>query len=412
MKTKRIFFALLLCIVMIVSSMSVSFASNSSDTGLVPTNGSILETQDQTVALNNEIGYSSEELKSMERFDKAFLKNQSKASEAYQKLIKSFGTVGIPDASDFPEYYGGAYINDEGKLVINVTSNTTSISQDFNKRTGTDEFILKPSKYSFKMLTKIMDTLNTYKLKKADSPISANFNSYALLDAQNSIVVYLDEYNQEQIEAFKKQVLDSSAIEFKKATGKVKDEINVNPGSSITSGGSGGSVGYRARRGGVDGIITAGHVAAFNADVEKDGTIFASCTAREFSGSVDASFCRITNSNYTPTNTLEGTSNTLSTTISEPGVGTVINKIGASTGHTSGKIISTNASATYLGVTFTNLTSADYVSAAGDSGGIVYSYIISTNTRLTLGIHVASDGTTRYYVKANQINSALGTSRY
>lgn len=83
-----------------------------------------------------------------------------------------------------------------------------------------------------------------------------------------------------------------------------------------------------------------------------------------------------------------------------------------STGHTSGKVISTNASVTIGGVTFTNLTSADYSSAPGDSGCIVYSYISSTNTRLTLGIHKASDGTTRYYVKANQINSALGTSRY
>jgi len=390
----------------------MSFASNSSHTGLAPTNGSILGAQDLGVAFDNETGYSSEELKSMERFDQAFLKSQSKASEAYQKLVKSFDPVGTPDASDFPEYYGGAFVNDEGKLVINVTDNAASISQDIKKRIGTDEFILKPSKYSFKTLTGIMNTLNTYKLKKADSPISANFNSYALLDAQNSIVVYLDEYSQEQIEEFKKQVLDSPAIEFKKATGKVKDEINVNPGSSITSGGSGGSVGYRARRDGVDGIVTAGHLAALNADVEKDGTVFASCTARQYSGSVDASFCEITDTDYTPTNTLDGTSNTLSTTISEPGVGTVINKIGASTGHTSGKVISTNASVTIGGVTFTNLTSADYSSAPGDSGCIVYSYISSTNTRLTLGIHKASDGTTRYYVKANQINSALGTSRY
>ena len=83
-----------------------------------------------------------------------------------------------------------------------------------------------------------------------------------------------------------------------------------------------------------------------------------------------------------------------------------------STGATSGKIISINASFTVSGETFTNLTSADYESASGDSGGIVYSYISSTNTRLTLGIHKGSLGSTRYYVKANQINSALGTSRY
>lgn len=391
MKARKLI-PLLLSIIMIVLLTSVSFASEPSDT--------------------KEIGYNSVELKSMEQFDKAFLINQGKASEYYQKLIHSFNAAGILKATDFPEYYGGAYINDEGKLIINVTSNTASISQDFNKRIETDEFILKPCKYSYSKLTSIMDTLNTYKLKEAASPIWANFNSYALLDDQNSIVVYLNEYNQEQIDMFKKQVLDSSAIEFRKAVGEIRDEINVNPGSSITSGSSGGSVGYRAKLDGVVGIVTAGHLASLNDDIEKGGTVFATVTAYQESGSVDASFCEITDSDYTPTNTLDGTSNTLSKTISEPGVGTVINKIGASTGHTSGKVLSTNASLTVNGETFTNLTSADYTSAPGDSGGIVYSYIASTNTRLTLGIHKAASGTTRYYVKANEINSDLGTSRY
>ena len=229
MKSKRIF-AFLLCAVMLFASTSVGFASNFSDTTLAATNGSVLE------------------LKSMERFDKTFLENQSRASKAYEKLIQSFGSVGILKASDYPENYGGSHINNVGKLVIYITGDITSNRQDFVQRTGTDEIILEPSKYSYKMLNEIMDTLNTYKLEKADSPISANFNSYALLDAQNSIVVYLDEYNQEQIEAFKKQVLDSPAIEFEKTIGIGQNEINVNPGSYITSDGFGGSVGYRARR--------------------------------------------------------------------------------------------------------------------------------------------------------------------
>lgn len=103
---------------------------------------------------------------------------------------------------------------------------------------------------------------------------------------------------------------------------------------------------------------------------------------------------------------------TLSTVINDPGAGTVINKVGMATGHSSGTIISTNASATYNGVTFTNPTTANYHSASGDSGGIVYSFIPSTNTRPTLGIHTAASGSTRYLVKANRINAALGTSRY
>lgn len=76
------------------------------------------------------------------------------------------------------------------------------------------------------------------------------------------------------------------------------------------------------------------------------------------------------------------------------------------------KVLSTNVTVTLDGITHTNLTSADYSSSGGDSGGIVYSYVSSTNTRYTLGIHCAAVGSTRYYIKADEINSALGTSRY
>lgn len=103
---------------------------------------------------------------------------------------------------------------------------------------------------------------------------------------------------------------------------------------------------------------------------------------------------------------------TLSTTISEPGVGTVINKRGMKTDATSGKVVSTNASWTINGVTFTNLTSATYDSDNGDSGGIVYSYVSSTGTRLTLGVHKGRKDGNAHYVKANELNRSLGTSRY
>jgi len=92
LKFKRIF-SLVLSVAMLVASVSVCSASD--------------------LAVTNSC-YSSAELKSLERYDKTFLENQSRASEVYEKLIQSFGTVGMLKASDYPEYYGGAYINNEG----------------------------------------------------------------------------------------------------------------------------------------------------------------------------------------------------------------------------------------------------------------------------------------------------------
>lgn len=92
---------------------------------------------------------------------------------------------------------------------------------------------------------------------------------------------------------------------------------------------------------------------------------------------------------------------------------TKTDKIGASTGHTSGKITSINATITYSdGTTLTNMTEVELYSEGGDSGGIFYSYVSSTNTRYTLGILTGGNGTTTSYSKANEINRGLGTSRY
>lgn len=64
----------------------------------------------------------------------------------------------------------------------------------------------------------------------------------------------------------------------------------------------------------------------------------------------------------------------------------------------------------------TNLTFVKTTSSNGDSGGIFYSYVSSTNTRYTLGIllgDIPLNGVTGIlYSKANQINKAFGTVRY
>ena len=57
-----------------------------------------------------------------------------------------------------------------------------------------------------------MDTINEYKCANSDSYVADNFNSYALLDAQNRVEVRLDEYSEEKIQEFKDNVLDSDMI--------------------------------------------------------------------------------------------------------------------------------------------------------------------------------------------------------
>ncbi len=354
------------------------------------------------------------EQESIEKYGLDFLVKQENSYLNHEKLMKSFNMSKSND-SIYPDYYGGSYIDNNGNLVIYIKD--IDISQDkFQKsidtELGINDFTVKSAMYSYNELNSVMDMLNSYKSNNPDDIVANNFNIYWLSDRENTIVVELDEMNEEQISLFKKAVIDSPIITFKESEGTPVKQVNVNPGQKISRSTFDASMGYRAKKNGVVGIVTAGHFASLNALINVSGTDIGKVTARQESGSVDAAFIEITNSSYTPTNTLNGTSNTLSTTISQPGVGTVINKLGYKTGATTGKILSTNVSITLDGINHTNLTSADYTSDYGDSGGIIYSYISSTNTRYTLGIHCAEVGSTTYYIKADEINSALGTSRY
>lgn len=337
---------------------------------------------------------------------------QENAAAAYDELLASFSTTYSNFGEKvYPDYYGGSYVNDDGQLVIYVTDDM----QRPAALSDNADVIYVPCTYSYNELLSVMDTLNDYKFSHPNDIVANNFNEFGLYDSENRVIVKLDDLSDESIKEFKENVCDSDVIEFEPGSGPIVRDVSVNAGDKISYSGGSASIGYRVKRNGVVGFVTAGHAADRKGKpIKYNNTTFASCEDTQIEGNADAAFCVITNSSYSLTNTLSGTSNTLSTTISEPGVGTVINKIGMATGHTSGKVLSTNVSVTFSdGLTTSNLTSVDYDSDAGDSGGVVYSYIGATGARLTLGIHTGSgsDGT-GYYTKANEINAAFGTSRY
>lgn len=118
---------------------------------------------------------------------------------------------------------------------------------------------------------------------------------------------------------------------------------------------------------------------------------------------------------YPPSNLICNTASyTLSTATSLPGKGTLVNLRGATTNTSSGYILSTDATVydPQFQTTFTNLTTADYHTAGGDSGGIIYTYISSTNTRYTVGINKGVKDGIAYFVKADLALDGLGVSRY
>ena len=175
--------------------------------------------------------------------------------------------------------YGGAYIDDVGNLVIYVKEETSAaklrindIGQEIKQVINSHDFISKPATYSYNELNSVMDTLNSYKYENVNCAVANNFNLYWLSDTDNNIIIELDKFNEREIQNFKQQVIDSPIIIFKESSGKLINEVNLNPGQKISSSSASASMGYRARRKNasgvsVDGLVTAAHFASTNTSV-------------------------------------------------------------------------------------------------------------------------------------------------
>lgn len=348
---------------------------------------------------------------------------QWQAIQYYNRINEAFGASADKDNSaaiaSYPDYYGGAFINDQHKLVVYVTGNIATSRQKIADITGSNDIIIRPAKFSYKALTAIMENLNQIKLSNARRSSTENFSTWALMDAENKIVVELEDFSDQKIAEFKETVMNSPAIEFRKSAGRIALEASLDPGCKAAvnvSGTSYGSFAFRARRtsDSKKGMVTAGHVVSVGGTIYYSGSSIGTCSASVQSGSVDAAFIPVNDTvAYTPSNTLCGTATVLSTSTSLPGTGTLVNMRGATTGTSSGNIISTNASTTTsAGISYTNLTSANYTSAGGDSGGIIYTYVSASNTRFTVGLHLGASGSTRYFTKAGLALTALSVTRY
>jgi streptogrisin B len=376
---------------------------------------------------NYRDGLSEEEKNGVAMYSDSFLNNMGKSQVMYQKLLISFApngelsSDGLLSSTDYPDYFGGAYINDDGILAINITSEYYSrvardrIIDSLQGVMGSKNFVVSECKYSYGYLTMVMDKMNAkqkYNISKESPPL---FSKYSILDDKNRIRVVLNQLNEKNIQLFKNEVYDDACIEF------VQSESPITPiatdmycGGAVVANNSIGSMAYRARRAGKDGIITAAHVCKSTASGSNtvqygsSSTIMGYCRVRQYSGSVDAAFVEVTNSSFKPTNKILLTANTLSTTCENPGKGTVVYRASRG-GSASGKITDTNATVSNGTVILTNVTEAQFVSAAGDSGGLVYNYNSSRNT---VGIMQSISGSKSYYTKATLANSALSASRY
>lgn len=352
---------------------------------------------------------------------------QSEAYQSYEALmgLMKAQTRSIGVSTVYPEYYGGSYVDENGKLVVLLTSSETATRSVGNLRGSLPEsnVIYKSCTYSYNALNTLVARI-TEKAKSGVSFIYNNVGMFGVDDETNSVMVGLYDNSADVIAQFRSSVADSPALHFVQCSPIQNHALNC--ADSIGATLSRASVGYRAKdKSGNLGIVTAGHFIVANQQL-CDPISFKAigvCTqSRLDDGLIDAAFCKVEVASYMPTNRIaymtNPTADTLSVDLAQPPANLYVNMVGMRSKRQSGKvyIASMNVVDSNQKRILTDVIIAEYATQHGDSGGIVYALTSSTNKRSTVGINkgstVINGKNYGVCIKAYLINQTFGLSRY
>ena len=352
---------------------------------------------------------------------------QTAAYEAYKNAMKKLCSQTRSGDVSYPDFYGGSYIDYDGDLVILIKEGYEGDASDL-LGTNVDNVVIKNCKYSYNELLNVLNLIR----KKAEEKNEILFKTtsmYGIDEESNSVNVVLYDKEQRLIDLFKAKIANSPVLNFMEGDAATLHS-GINCGGIISYSKDGkthnASMGYRAKdTNGNIGIVTAGHFISKGQSLmdSQKNTIGTCLYSRDYDGILDAAFCKITSTNYIPTNRIMYMANTakdtLSTETMNPPKGSYVNMVGQATGKRVSGTIS-NVSYDVLNaskkVLLQDVYLASYTSKSGDSGGIVYALRSAHNQRLTVGINIGSariNGTTYgMCVKASNINRIFGLTRY
>ena len=131
---------------------------------------------------------------------------QWEANKKLSKLVKFYG-------DNLPDYYGGGFIDDKGKLVINIKGKLENGRTKVINIIGSDNIKFQSTKYSNKELLSIMNYLNDFAKKPENKKFMTNLSGWSQME--DYIEVCFKKLDKNSKADFKKYILDSDAIRFK-----------------------------------------------------------------------------------------------------------------------------------------------------------------------------------------------------
>ena len=352
------------------------------------------------LALEEKYGSNYEEIISLNNY----------AVESANKIENMLKISSTMDEEEYPKYYGGMYINDDQKLVLQIVKDEVPSTQNalyssyYSTTNAADNEIIEYVDYSFNDLLHIYNSLNDL----ISSLHYDNVVGFYVDVIKNRVVVNLENNTDAKQKEFRVNVLDSNLIVFN-SSNKAILTSSLSPGSKV----GGCSVGFRAKYNNKAGYVTAGHCVMDGTTTFNGNPIL----KRDFKdgGTVDAMFVQTSDSisnvvpnwPYYPRITLGAA--TL------PFVGQKVGKYGAVTGATIGTVTSAYSSDSapdpHTGdeVFLTDLIQTDLVNETGDSGSALFELKQSPNL---LGTMSLTHNDKSYAIKIRNITTSLGITLY
>lgn len=324
-------------------------------------------------------------------FKEEFFINQEFAIEDYKSIKDN-----IKKNRSEKENYGGAYIDKEGNLNVNIV-NRNDRGQKIKKW-------IKSAKVKYHYVQYSLEHLEQYKKQLSDNMVELGINAVYVDEKNNKVIVHMDSLEKSNVDKIKEITNNSPSVEIKKSkliiTNMYTNKNIVNGHSIKTSIGT-SSLGFGVKKDsdGKKGIVMSGHAGNVGDTVYYDNKVLGTIKSKYFNdgGKIDAAYVEIKE----PSNILgikwritdlfyngDYWDYDLADACSVP-VGASVGKYGARTDYTSGVMLINSLDINTKEYKLSNAVIADYYSEQGDSGAPVVWNRFGGYHKALIGLHSA-----------------------
>lgn len=154
---------------------------------------------------------------------------QDAAISKHIKLLESFKQT--KGSAIYPDYYSGAYLNDNNELVILVKET------EMNYSIPIDAYV-RPVKYSLNNLEEARDQIDAYVDANSNEAIVSNISGFGILEDKNKVLVSLLDMSDENIRTFLKtfNTINPDMLKFEERGFAHTDSASLGTGIYYNSG--------------------------------------------------------------------------------------------------------------------------------------------------------------------------------